>query len=259
MSDVALGAGLVLGLAGGLHCVGMCGAVSGWLAAPRAGEAPDQARAYATLGAYNAGRLVAYASLGAVVGWLGRMPDESGPLRAASLGVRLVAALALVGVGLGLLGVRSLRWTSDEGGGLRGSVGRLVRPLVARFSKVRSPATAALLGLAWALVPCGLLYAALALSLSSGDAASGAASMGAFALGTMPAMMGSGALVRTFGRLGSERARGLARRGAGALVLASGAFFVLVALSAYRGGGLLPAPIEQALGIGPRSCCAHGA
>jgi sulfite exporter TauE/SafE len=48
---------------------------------------------------------------------------------------------------------------------------------------LRMPAGAWLAGMAWALMPCGLLYSAVLVAALSGSATAGAASMGAFAVG----------------------------------------------------------------------------
>jgi sulfite exporter TauE/SafE len=45
------------------------------------------------------------------------------------------------------------------------------------------------MGLAWGLVPCGMVYGALALAMLAGNAASGALVMGAFGLGTLPNLL----------------------------------------------------------------------
>jgi len=60
---------------------------------------------------------------------------------------------------------------------LRGE--RRATPLLRRFG----------MGLAWGLVPCGMVYGALALALLAGNAVSGALVMGAFGLGTLPNLL----------------------------------------------------------------------
>ena len=83
-------------------------------------------------------------------------------------------------------------------------------------------------GLLWGWLPCGMVYSVLVTAMLSGSAASGAAVMLAFGLGTLPAMlalglagtglrgwlqqravrMACGALVLGFGVLGLVRAAG---------------------------------------------------
>jgi sulfite exporter TauE/SafE len=50
-------------------------------------------------------------------------------------------------------------------------------------------------GLLWGLLPCGIVYSMLALALSAGNAAAGAAIMLSFGLGTLPFVLGSGGVV----------------------------------------------------------------
>jgi hypothetical protein len=77
-----------------------------------------------------------------------------------------------------------------------GLVGRL-RPLLLAPSGWRGPF---LLGLLLSGLPCGLLYGALVAAASAGSALAGALAMAAFALGTVPALVGVGLLGRFFGR-----------------------------------------------------------
>jgi len=73
--------------------------------------------------------------------------------------LRLLAGALMVAIGLRLAGwTDALRWIERTGA----SVWRLVAPLARRWVPIRSPATAFALGLVWGLMPCGLIYAALA-------------------------------------------------------------------------------------------------
>ncbi len=76
----------------------------------------------------------------------------------------------------------------------------------------------------WGWAPCALVYAALPIALVSGSAASGALAMAAFGLGTVPALLGAGWLLRGLG----ERSR----RWAGVLLMA----LAVVALLGHAGG-----------------------
>ena len=57
-----------------------------------------------------------------------------------------------------------------------------------------------LLGVLLSGLPCGLLYGALVAAAAAGSALAGALAMAAFALGTVPALVGVGLLGRFFGR-----------------------------------------------------------
>ena len=95
------------------------------------------------------------------------------------------------------------------------------------------PLKALALGLVWGWLPCGLVYAALAWSLVSGDAVQGAALMLAFGLGTLPMLLAMGAAARW---LGHVVRLAWVRRGAGILILLFG-LYTLFAPGAHSGHG----------------------
>lgn len=74
------------------------------------------------------------------------------------------------------------------------------------------PRWRASLGAIWGWAPCALVYAALPLALASGSSAGGALVMAASGLGTIPALLGAGWLLRSLG--------GRSRRWAGVLLMA---------------------------------------
>lgn len=182
-----LWAGFLFGLLGSFHCVGMCGAIA--LALP--GQLGAGAARY--LGGrllYNLGRVSTYATLGAGAGLLGqslRLAGVQQSLSIASGGLILLlvavpehhtARLA------GALGFgRPLAW-------VKATLGRL-------FQQASLPALFAT-GVLNGLLPCGLVYLALAGALSAPGVAGAAAYMALFGLGTLPLMLGlalSGRLV----------------------------------------------------------------
>ncbi len=214
MPDSGYLALFLVGLLGGTHCVGMCGGIVGALSM----GAPAR---WSMLLAYNAGRILSYAAAGAIAGALG----------AASLGlegqmpIRLIlyflANLMLVALGLYLLGVtRALAFTERAGQ----SLWRLLQPLTRRFLPARSMAQAFPLGLLWGWLPCGLVYSALATSLTAGSAGSGALAMLAFGLGTLPNLLLAGIVLA---RLNEFVRRPAVRIFSGLLVLGFGLYGML--------------------------------
>jgi hypothetical protein len=69
-------------------------------------------------------------------------------------------------------------------------------------------------------MPCGLVYAAFALAIASGNIASGATVMLAFGVGTVPAMVATG--VASGRAMSVYASRAWLRRTAGALVVVFG-------------------------------------
>jgi hypothetical protein len=156
---------LLTGLAGGIHCIGMCG---GFAMAVHSRRTPGG------LVAYHAGRLTTYAFLGAIAGTVG-----SGLLSLRWAGVGVATAL-LFWFCLQLAGVRLPT-------PMRGS---RVHAALAGIANAVRPLGAFGTGLSSALLPCGLVYAALALPMVAGSPALGALSMVAFGLGTVPLLSG---------------------------------------------------------------------
>jgi len=165
------GTALVAGLVTSLHCAGMCGPLA--CALMPAGRDDSDPHTVSTV--YHLSRLAGYSALGALAGGVGRLPLSllsSDAVR--YLPWLLVLFFIAVAVRfdqrlprLPLLG-RAYGWMAAK---LRGQ------------SRVRS---AAALGLATPLLPCGPLYFLVSLALLSGSALRGAETLLAFGLGTVP-------------------------------------------------------------------------
>ena len=155
-----------LGLAGGLHCLGMCGPLACLLG--RAERTP-----LASLGLYHGARFLAYGTVGTLIAGLGTplRPLVSWPLLAA-LGIvpLLFYAFRPAGELPGLLA----RW---HGAGAR------------RLRGLPPPARALGLGLLTPALPCGMLYAAAGAAVAAPSAVSGGLWMLAFAAGTLPLLL----------------------------------------------------------------------
>ncbi|AKV00524.1 Heavy-metal-associated domain protein [Labilithrix luteola] len=213
-----------MGLLGSTHCVAMCGGVVSVLssATPRspqgagAGTARPDASKPAYWLAYNAGRMASYTALGAVVGALGSLSSAILPLDVVRFGLRSLAAVAMLAVGLHLAGLPSLVKVLESAGA---PLWKKLAPLSRRFLPLRSPLHALALGALWGFMPCGLLYGALALAASAESPTTGAATMFAFAAGTLPVMLTMSALAD---RVARTLARGWVRKTAGVVVLGFG-------------------------------------
>lgn len=147
----ALASAFAAGLVGSPHCVGMCGGL--------ASSGPS----------WHLGRLLTYLGLGAGVAGVGAVLP--GPVWLPSA----IAAVFVVLVAAQLAGLK----VRLPGHGLFLRLGRLAR---------RSPL---LLGVASGFLPCGLLYAALGMSLGTASPLEGAALMVCFWGGTLPLLAGA--------------------------------------------------------------------
>ena len=109
---------------------------------------------------------------------------------------------------------------------------RHVQPLTAQLLPVRHGHQAVLVGLCWGLLPCGLIYTALAWSASTGNGLHAALQMFCFGMGTVPVMFASGHAGEQLGRL--LRRRGL-RSSVALLLAAFGLWTIFVALQPPHG------------------------
>jgi len=217
--DALLPAMLLFGLASGLHCMGMCGGIVAAFTArrvvpivPAARTAPEWRRQLA----FNAGRVLTYALGGAAAGALG----GAAQLMQGALPVQIVLFVLAQGVlilaGLYLLGAGRLLARFEN---LGAPLWRRVQPAAARLAAAPGPRAAALAGMLWGLLPCAMVYAALATATLAGGPAQGALAMLAFGAGTLPWLLGAGgALARLRAGPGLARLRNVA----GVLVLGMG-------------------------------------
>ncbi|MBC3787980.1 sulfite exporter TauE/SafE family protein [Spirosoma utsteinense] len=164
---------LLTGLAGSLHCIGMCGPLA--MALP-VGRLPQGQRRLAR-GLYHAGRLSAYSLLGAVVGTLGQGLLLTGLQRPISI---MAGILLLVWAVSAKVFPNWMHTTSFAR--------RLTAPLAALL---RRPTLTHMAGLGFlnGLLPCGSVYVALAGALATTSPMGGAGYLLAFGLGTLPAML----------------------------------------------------------------------
>jgi hypothetical protein len=171
------------GLAGSLHCLGMCGGLVALV-----GRGPQTgAAAWRRVGLYNLARVNMLTALGAAAGAAGALVVAWGPLDAAERVLAVVAGIVAVAVGLETLGVLAPRgrWLASR---LHRGVGSAVRELLAS----RSAWVPIAFGTLNAFLPCHLIYAFLAMAAATGSVGRGALTMFAFGLGTVPAMMLAG-------------------------------------------------------------------
>lgn len=222
---LTLGAALLVGLAGSVHCLGMCGGIAGALAL---GD-PGRHRVLRPL-LNSGGRITSYALAGALAGGLGWILSGGGdaPHAAGHQGhgghdgpgigmiLGILTALLFIGIGVSMLTrLTPLRFIEQAGARLW----RAVQPRAARLLPARGAAGAWFAGMLWGWLPCGLVYTMLVAAAASGSPLRGAALMLAFGLGTTAAVAGAG-IAAGSGRWMRQQHR--LRRPAGALLLLFG-------------------------------------
>ena len=183
---------LMLGLISSLHCVQMCGPIVLSYSVSVESLTTSSPKSVSCLLrnhlAYNGGRILTYSVLGAVAGVAGQTMGLIGHLAGFSHALALISGVLMILVGIVMLGLIPSRL-------LNGKLLRIPSFVLRRTGRLLSaPASRNrfLLGAALGFLPCGLIYAALLKAMASGSAASGAATMFAFGLGTAAALFALG-------------------------------------------------------------------
>ena len=177
-----LAAVLASSVVGSLHCAAMCGPLMGLYCGPT--TAGPRLRPHL---AHAAGRGVAYVVLGALAGVLGGAIDLAGQAVAVQRAAWLLGAAAVISTGV-------LALAAALGAPWKVSGGRTFQRGLVQLRRRRPVVRAALVGVLSAALPCGWLWAFVALAAGTGAPLSGVAVMAVFWLGTLPMMLGLGAV-----------------------------------------------------------------
>jgi sulfite exporter TauE/SafE len=164
----------LLGLAGSLHCAGMCGPLVLALAKAR----PRTMRESTGRVCYHLGRVASYGLLGLALGLMGQVAAPAGFQRwlSIALGIGLLGGL-LTSAKLPLA-APVVKWVALLKNSMRGLLQR------------NTPASQAVMGALNGLLPCGLVYVAAVGATATGHPFAGAAYMTCFGFGTWPMMLG---------------------------------------------------------------------
>lgn len=182
MSEFSYFSAFLIGLAGGVHCIGMCGGIASafTFAIPKGKDHTPY------IASYNIGRIISYTIAGALTGYLGSLFASSvvtGLLILQSLSIIFLLLLALYISDL----YKGLIYFEKAGAKLW----RYIAPVGKRLIPFKSPFHTLLYGMIWGWLPCGLVYSALTWSLASGSLVQGGLFMLFFGLGTLPALVAS--------------------------------------------------------------------
>jgi sulfite exporter TauE/SafE len=206
---------LLTGVLTGLHCVGMCGAIVLAYSVAPAGAHAGAGTAVLKHVAYNGGRILSYAALGAMIGLAGI--SFSWIERAGEV-ISIVGGVIMVVGGLAMLGFLPFAGRLSLGSLWSGS-----SKLQGGFLRKRTAGSSLMLGLLTPLLPCGILYAMLAKAATAGGAVPGALTMGVFGAGMAPALMTLGGAASFFSGKVRQRAEVIAA----CLVMLMGVILIL--------------------------------
>jgi len=167
---------LFMGLAGGPHCIAMCGAACAGI-----GQAAGEQKTSA-MWTFQVGRVLGYSALGALAAasmqGLGWLTVQSAALRP----VWTFFHVAVMVLGLLLL------WKAEQPVWLE-QAGKKIWTGARSLALGRGRGAPLVLGALWSFLPCGLLYSALLVAALTGHAVEGALVMALFAIGTSVSMM----------------------------------------------------------------------
>lgn len=180
MTEITLISAFLIGIAGSVHCVGMCGGIVSALTFSLPKNQPQMPFHIA----YNIGRISSYSIAGALTGTLGGIFSHQ--IANGLNWLQLFSAIFLV-----LLGLYIGEWwrglTYLERLGKKGW--KYIQPLSKAFVPLKHPLYALPYGVIWGWLPCGLVYSTLTWSLAASDGLTGALIMLFFGLGTLPVLI----------------------------------------------------------------------
>lgn len=179
-STISLSALFVTGLLTSVHCIAMCGGINLSQSVGADGAEKNNLR---TPLLYNLGRVISYTVIGGVVGGIGSVLFLSETVKA--------ILLSLAAVGMLLMGLSMLGWLPWW------LTPRMPRFLTMKIGKKSAGKGPLVVGLLNGFMPCGPLQAMQLYALATGSILTGALSMFLFSLGTVPLMLGAGALFST--------------------------------------------------------------
>jgi sulfite exporter TauE/SafE len=169
--------GFTLGAAGSLHCVGMCGPLS--LALPV--QHLSKTKKFFSLLLYQFGRIITYSAIGLLFGLAGRRIYISGYQQWFSIGMGLLVLTLAVLYFIQNKTVH-LKFLNQFYFSIQKLISRLLKSITGPFGFL-------LMGIANGLLPCGMVYIALAATLSFTEIIQSVSFMAMFGAGTLPAMM----------------------------------------------------------------------
>ena len=204
---------LVLGLMGSFHCIGMCGPIA--LSLPLRGNNITQKITGGLI--YNLGRSSVYGMMGAFFGLIGQSFNMLGFQLWTSviIGSYMILSVLLPAIFRKHLSVNLDFFTTP------------LRRAIQKLFKVRSYKGMFMIGIINGLLPCGLVYLAIAGAIGTGTVLLGMAFMVIFGLGTLPMML----LISWIGNVFTGTIRTKMNRVIPYLVVVIGIIFILRGLT----------------------------
>ena len=175
ISTELIGSAFVMGLAGSLHCIGMCGPLA--LSLPVSHNSGLSRISGGFI--YNSGRILSYASIGLVSGSLGNLIIATKWQSGLSIALGVIILLYL------LVPKKYFHFSTAT---TLGKPFMLLRQQLGKLFQSRKLSSLFFIGVLNGFLPCGLVYLALTSSVISASPINGSMFMLFFGLGTFPMM-----------------------------------------------------------------------
>jgi len=189
--EVSYIAAFLVGLLGGVHCVGMCGGIVGALCLGLNQDSPQTQNNIRSslpyLLSYNAGRILSYTLAGLLMGGIGWLGSHLFDIYALQKSLEIIAAIFMLALGLYIAGWWKILARVEKLGG--NIIWKRLEPLGRRFMPVKTYRHAFSLGLVWGWLPCGLVYSVIIWTISTQSPLEGGLLMLSFGLGTLPNLL----------------------------------------------------------------------
>ncbi len=198
--DTSYIAAFLVGLLGGVHCVGMCGGIVGALCLGLDDGLNKTAqqnfkKTFPFLLLYNTGRISSYTLAGILMGSIGWLGSHLFTLYSIQQMLEIIAAAFMLALGLYIAGWwKGLAKIERWGGKV---IWQRLEPIGRKFMPVRSYPHALFLGLVWGWLPCGLVYSVVIWTISTQSPLEGGLLMLSFGLGTLPNLLLMGVFAST--------------------------------------------------------------
>ena len=204
---------LILGIAGSLHCVGMCGPIA--LSLPLRGGTILQKIWGGTL--WSFGRILTYSIMGGLFGLVGS-------------GFKMLGYQQVISIIIGGMMILSVFLPALFKNFTSGSITALFNPIrrgMQQLFKERNNRALLLIGIFNGLLPCGLVYMAVAGAIATADFVYAVLYMALFGLGTLPLLL----VVSLLGNVISLSLRKTISKVVPVVIVGLGIIFILRGLS----------------------------
>lgn len=203
----------LLGLAGSFHCVGMCGPLA--LSLPLRGET-ILLKIWGSI-LWSMGRIVTYSTMGALFGLIG-------------LGFKMAGYQQVISIAIGVLMILSVVLPSLFKNLRFGKLTALFNPIrkgMQQLFREKNNKALFLIGIFNGLLPCGLVYLAIAGAIGTANSLMAVSYMALFGLGTLPLLLA----VSMLGNILSLTLRNRLNKAVPFVVVVIGIIFILRGLT----------------------------